>query len=255
MIRVENLYFAYSGNPVLADVSFSVSGGEFIAVIGANGAGKSSLLKILDRILEPGRGGVTVLGKELQSYSRRALAKAVGFVPQQFSSTFNFSARDIVLMGRFAHQNIFGGESAGDLKIVEKAMRATDCYSLGHRSFFTLSGGEQKRVVLASALAQEPKILLLDEPDTALDLRHRVHFYRILKKLQQKENLTILSVTHDVNLAARFCGRILALKNGKIIADDMVDKVLKKNVLEEVYDTRIEILSHPQNGLPIILAV
>jgi iron complex transport system ATP-binding protein len=255
MIAVEQLYFSFNKNLVLKNLSFTVSEGEFVGILGPNGAGKSTLLKILDRILDPDSGRVFIFRKNLVSYTRRSLAKKVGFVPQLFSTTFNFSAFDIVMMGRFPHQKFFGYQTREDFNSVEMAMQATDCISLKDRSFHTLSIGEQNRVVLASALAQNPKILLLDEATTALDLNHQVQFYEILKKLQKEQGLTILSVTHDVNLAAQFCSRIIALKNGKILADNLVSNLFKKQILEELYNTPVEILIHPQSGLPLVLPV
>jgi iron complex transport system ATP-binding protein len=253
MIKTDDLYFSYNSNLILEKVSLQVLPGEFVGIIGSNGAGKSTLLKLLDRIIQPDSGKIFIFDRNLESYSRRSLAKLIGFVPQLFSTAFNFTALEIVLMGRFPYQKFFGYETRTDIEIVEKSMYLTDCYSLRNRSFLKLSAGEQKRVVLASSLAQEPKILLLDEPTTTLDLNHQVHFYKILKKLQVKEGLTILMVTHDLNFAGQFCDRIVALKNGKIIADNLVNNVFIKPVLEEIYNTPLEVMKHPRTGIPLIL--
>ncbi len=253
MIKVEDLGFSYNGAQVLSRLDFSVAAGEFLGIIGPNGAGKSTMLKLLDRILLPKTGRIMIKGRLLRNYSRRELARVIGFVQQEFSSTFNFSVMDIVLMGRFPYQKAFGFESERDLEIAVQAMHATDCYNLRKRNFLNLSGGERQRVVLASALTQEPEILLLDEPTTALDLKHQVHFYDILKKLQREKGMTILTVTHDVNLAAQFCDRILVIKNGMMVADGTVDQVIHKSILENVYETPMEIVRHPHSGLPVIL--
>lgn len=253
MINAEHLTFSYNGAPVLDDLSFSVDSGEMVGIIGPNGAGKSTLLKLLDRILLPSAGSVFIRRKQLGGYSRRELARVIGLVPQRFSTAFNFSAGEIVMMGRFPHQSAFGFDSEQDREIAARAMQATDCYELRKRNFLTLSGGEQQRVVLASALAQEPQILLLDEPTSALDLRHQVHFYRILEKLSREQGITVLTVTHDVNLAAQFCPRILVLKNGRVVADGGVHEVLQKEILEAVYQTPLQIIRHPRTGLPVIL--
>jgi len=253
MIRVEHLQFSYNSRAVIQDLSFEVADGEFLGIIGPNGAGKSTLLKLLDGILQPEKGKIIINNRVQQSYSQRSLARVVGFVPQIFTTSFNYCAFDIVMMGRFPHQKIWGFESKKDINIVEQVMKDTDCYYLRNRSFLSLSGGEQKRVILSSALAQEPRILLLDEPTTSLDLKHQIHFFNILKKLQKEKRITILTVTHDVNLAAQFCQHLLALKNGKIVAYGPVKKVLQKNILEEIYETGIEISKHPETGIPVIL--
>ncbi|MFZ0390797.1 MAG: heme ABC transporter ATP-binding protein [Calditrichia bacterium] len=253
MIHVENLGFSYNGAPVLQALNFSVSAGEFVGVIGPNGAGKSTLLKILDGILKPLYGKVLIERKPLRKFSRRDLARWIGFVPQSLSTAYDFSAWEVVLMGRFPHQKRFGPDSREDHQLAAQAMQATDCLHLRERGFATLSGGEKQRVILASALAQEPKILLLDEPTTALDLKHQIHFYSILKNLKATRKMTILSVTHDVNLAAQFCQRLIVLKDGRITADGTVQQVLKKEILESIYETAVEVVPHPVSGLPVIL--
>lgn len=253
MIHVDNISFAYNGVMVIHDISFSVGDGEFIGIIGPNGAGKSTLLKLLDRLIRPVSGRILLNGKALKNFTQKELARLVGFVQQDFTSAFNFTALEIVLMGRFPYQRTFAFDSGEDLRVAKEAMITTDCFHLGQRNFMTLSGGERQRVVLASALAQEPKILLLDEPTNALDLKHQLHFYRILTQLQRDKGITILSVTHDVNLASQFCGRMLVVKNGKILADGQIKQVLNKEILQKVYDTPLEIIPHPDSELPVIL--
>jgi iron complex transport system ATP-binding protein len=253
MISVKDVTFSYNGAQVLSGLTFEVPAGEFLGIIGPNGAGKSTLMKLLDRILLPGSGEIFLEGRALQLYSRKELARLIGYLQQEFSTSFDFSVLEMVLMGRFPYQRMLAMDSPEDLRIATQAMQATDCEYLRERSYLTLSGGERRRVILASALAQQPGVLLLDEPTTALDLKHQLHIYRILKKLQQENGMTILSVTHDINLAAQFCRRILVLKQGKIVADGSAAKVLRKEILEDVYETPIEIMAHPESGLPVIL--
>jgi len=253
MIKVNQLSFAYDNSPVIRELSFSIEAGEFVGIIGPNGAGKSTLLKLLDRILQPQHGSIELNKKRLNKYNRKELARLIGFVQQDFTSAFNFSALDIVLMGRFPYQKSFSFDSVEDLEIARQVMRLTDCDYLKHRKFNTLSGGERQRIVLSSALAQEPEILLLDEPTTALDLKHQLHFYEILSKLNQEQGMTILTVTHDVNLAAQFCKRIIVMKGGEILADGDTKDVLNKMTLQNVYDTPLEIVQHPNSHLPVIL--
>jgi iron complex transport system ATP-binding protein len=253
MIQVKNLFFSYNEKSVLKSISFKVNEGEFVGIIGPNGAGKSTLLKLLNRILQPDSGSIEINRRKIQSYSRRELARLIGSVPQDFWVAFNFNALEIVLMGRYPHKSMWQSDSMMDRKIALSAMETTDCREFEDRDFLTLSGGERQSVVLASALAQEPKILLLDEPTNALDLKHQVHFYRILEKLRKEKNMTILTVTHDINLASQYCGRILILKNGKLAADGAVKDVLKKEIVQSVYEIPLQIFEHPQSGLPLIM--
>lgn len=253
MIEIRHLNYAYNGNLVLNNIDISIRQGEFVGIIGPNGAGKSTLLKLLDRVLHLQTGTIRIIGKEIHQYTQKDLAKVIGFVQQEFKTGFNFKVMDIVLMGRFPHQKMYLVDSQEDLTIASNAMSATDCLHLKDRLVNTLSGGERQRVILASALAQDPQILLLDEPTTALDLKHQVHFYDIVEKLRRDKGLTVISVTHDLNLMIKFCTRILVLKSGKVLADGTIKDVVKKDILENAYDTSIEIISHPQSGIPIIL--
>jgi iron complex transport system ATP-binding protein len=253
MIEISHLNYSYNGKPVLNNIDIAIQQGEFVGIIGPNGAGKSTLLKLMDRVLKIQTGAIRILDKEINQYTQKELAKVIGFVQQEFKTGFNFNVMDIVLMGRHPHQKMFFVDTQNDLDIASTAMNATDCQHLRERLVNTLSGGERQRVILASALAQEPKILLLDEPTTALDLKHQVHFYDIVEKLRRAKGLTVISVTHDLNLILKFCTRILVLKSGKILADGTIDDIVKKDILENAYDTSIEIIAHPQSGIPIIL--
>jgi len=252
MIRFDNVFFGYNHQPVLKKLDFSIAAGEFVGLIGPNGAGKSTLLKLINRLIIPTSGHITLRSKALRSYFPRELARLIGYVQQDFSTSFNYTALDIVLMGRFPHQKALAFDSAEDVRIALQAMQITDCHYLKDRDFHSLSGGEKQRVVLASALAQEPQILLLDEPTSALDLKHQIQFYQILLKLKQERNMTILTVTHDINLAAQFCKRIIILKEGVIVADGLTGEIMQQEVLQHTYEIPIRIMSHPANDLPLI---
>lgn len=252
MIQVDEVSFDYQQNMVLKHISFQIEAGEFVGIIGPNGAGKSTLLKLLDGILTPSEGSIFFRGKEIRHYSRREFAQIVGYVPQHFTVSFHFTARDIVTMGRFPHHGLGWREGAHDRQAIARAMELTECSELGERDFFTLSGGEQQRVILASALAQEPEILLLDEPTTALDVKHQLHFYQILQRLSREEGKTVLVVTHDIQLALRFCQRLLVLKNGQLIADGATNRVVNAELLSEVYEVpfRVQKLA---DGFPVVI--
>jgi len=252
MITIKNLSFAYSDEPVVDKVTFSIEESEFVGIIGPNGAGKSTLLKLMDGILPLQAGEIQLQNKPLQEYARKQLAKLIGFVPQNFTTAFSYSVNDIVLMGRYPHLSSFSSENIKDHQIVERSMKSTDVWHFRQRQFEELSGGEKQRVVLASALAQEPQILLLDEPTSSLDIKYQQQFYSILQELQQSRGLTIVVVTHNINLAAHYCRRLILLKSGKIIADGTAEKVITKKMMESVYEVGVEILSHPKDGKPLL---
>jgi len=253
MIEARNITFSYQQTQVLRDVSLTISPGEFVGVIGPNGAGKSTFLKLLMNILRPDHGGIYLKNRSIEQYSRKALAKILGYVSQSFQTAFNFTAFEVVSMGRHPYLAPFAGETAADRKVIRQAMAETDVWELRDRYFSELSGGERQRVVLASALSQEPEALLLDEPTTALDIKHQTRFYNILKHLQQEKGLTLLTVTHDINLAARYCRRLVVMKAGKIIADDVPEKIVTPGLIETVYEVPVEVVQHPVDGRPVLM--
>ncbi len=253
MIDIKQLNFAYQTTAILEDISLSIAEADFLGMIGPNGAGKSTLLKLVNGLLSPQSGDVLIHGIPVTNYPRKELAKSVGFVAQEFTTAFSFTAYEIVLMGRYPYLPPFRQERETDRSMIRKAMEETDVWHLGERQFGELSGGERQLVVLASALAQEPQILLLDEPTTALDLKHQIQFYRILQTLRQEKGITIVTVTHDINLAARFCERIVVMKEGRIVADGTPKKILQKSLMESVYEVEIEIIAHPHDGKPLLL--
>lgn len=253
MIEISKLNFAYQLSPVLIDISLVFKPKEFVGIIGPNGAGKSTLLKLISGILSPQSGEIVLQNKSLAAYRRKELAKLLGFVAQDFKSAFDFSAHEIVLMGRYPYLSPFSNESETDRNMIQTAMEETKVWDFRERPFFELSGGERQRVVLASALAQEPQILLLDEPTTALDIKHQMRFYEILQTLQQEKGLTVITATHDINLAARFCHRLVVMKEGKIFADAPPEEIIDKALMESVYEVAVEVIPHPHSGKPLLL--
>ncbi|MCB0290939.1 MAG: heme ABC transporter ATP-binding protein [Calditrichaeota bacterium] len=253
MITTTQLNFSYHDTPILRDISLSIAGQQLAGLIGPNGAGKSTFLKIIAGLLPPHSGSISLAGKHLPDYSRKSLARLTGLVPQHFQAAFDFTVYEIVAMGRYPYQSSFRSERGEDRQVIRRAMEETEVWQFRDRPFSELSGGEQQRVVLASALAQEPRILLLDEPTSALDIKHQLRFYEILKRLPQERSMTILTVTHDINLAARFCERILVMKEGRIVADGPPETVIEKSLLEQVYEVPVEVLIHPRSQTPLIV--
>jgi len=212
-------------------------------VLGPNGAGKSTLLSVLAGFRTEYDGRCALEGREVREWNRRAMALRVAFIPQQIAMAFPFSAEQVVSMGRVPHgRGLF--ETPQDRAAVERAMRATDAGAFAGRDFRALSGGEQQRVVLAAALAQEPKVLLLDEPTTYLDLKHQLQIYGLLRDLAS-QGITVIAVTHDLNLAAAHADRIVVLSRGLVAADAPPADVLQPDLLREVFEVGAEIRQGP----------
>lgn len=204
---------------VLQDLDFSIVSGEVTGIVGPNGAGKTTLLRILGGLLRTWKGALTFQGQSMRDSDQRLFSQQVAYLPQRTQITFPYSAREIVLMGRLPHQSGAFFERAEDHVIADDALKLTECTHLADRYFTELSGGEQQLVGLASALAQQPRVLLLDEPTAFLDLRHQLQIYRILQDLQRERALSLVLVTHDLNLAEKFCDRLLFLKEGRLVED------------------------------------
>lgn len=226
----------YGENTVLRDVTLELHAREAVSIIGPNGAGKSTLLQILAGLL-PGHLGSCQLNEvEVHRWPRRDFARAVAFIPQSVHVEFPFSVEEVVAMGRHAHATgVF--ETAEDWAAVEDAMREADCTAFRHRDFRSLSGGERQRAILASALAQRPCILLLDEPTTWLDLRHQVDIHRVLNRLRD-DGLLVVMVTHDLNLAAGFADRVLVLEKGCLAADGSPGEIFTEGLIERIFDVK-----------------
>jgi iron complex transport system ATP-binding protein len=240
--QTDDLRFAYAESPVLKGISTDIRHGDFVALVGPNGAGKSTFLKILAGLIRGYSGSVCFDGKPLARLAARDLARRVAFVPQETHVVFPFSAIQMVLMGRSPHRSAGLFDSSIDLARAENAMRWTATLELAGKSFTELSGGERQRVVLASALAQDPEVLLLDEPTVYLDLKHQIHFYDIVERLNRDQQMTIVSVTHDVNLAARYARRMLAMRDGVLIADGKPESVLTAENLYEIFEVSVAVL-------------
>src|SRR5215813_2823366 len=245
LFQVRDLGFGYTSIPVLRGLSTDIAAGEFVAVIGPNGAGKSTLVKIMAGLLRGYRGSVDFSGKSLWQWNSRDLAKRVAFVPQETHMVFPFTAGEIVMMGRLPHRAGPVFDSPRDIDLTREAMALTDTASIASKVFNQLSGGERQRVVLASALAQNPDVLLLDEPTVYLDLKHQLQFYDILERLNAERGMTIISVTHDVNLAARYARRMIAIRSGVFVADGTPSEVLTPQHLYEIFEVTAAVLKRP----------
>lgn len=237
-LRVQGIEFAYNSVPVLREVAFEAREGEIIGVLGPNGSGKTTLLRCMNRALSPSKGTVLVEEKEIGSLSRREIASEMAVVPQNCIITFPFTALEIVMMGRNPSLDRFKRETKADLEIVKGAMEATGVKSLAGRTMNQLSGGERQRVIIARALAQQPKIMLLDEPTLHLDVNHQMEIMELVKELARREKLTVIMVSHDLNLAARYCDKLILLDEGNVLSAGAVPDVLTQDNVERVFKIR-----------------
>lgn len=234
MLDIQHLSYSIGEKKILRNVSFTLLSGEFVGLLGPNGSGKTTVIRALSGVAEPFDGTIWLEGKNLKSISRKERAQIIAVVPQEAHFAFPFSVREIVLMGRAPHQKQFAFDSAEDVAIAKQAMEMTDCLQFEGRTIDTLSGGEKQRVLLARALAQKPKILLLDEPASHLDLAHQQSLFELLKKLHQ-EGMTLLCVFHDINLAALCCQRLLFLKEGELKIQGGVKETARSEVILDIF--------------------
>jgi iron complex transport system ATP-binding protein len=235
VIHTRGLTYSYGDLHVLENLSFSVMQGDFFIIIGPNGSGKTTLLKCISGILRPREGNVAILGTPIQKYSRRSLARSIALVPQTAPADFPFTVTEVVLMGRSPHLGILGLEHQRDLDMARQAMEFTGILSLAHRKLDQLSGGERQRVMIARAICQEPEIILLDEPTASLDLAHQVRIMDLMEQLREEKMVTILMVSHDINLAALYGSRLMLLKKGRILSLGPPSDVLTFQTLEAAY--------------------
>ncbi len=238
--------------PAISEISMVIRPGEVVAVVGPNGSGKSTLMAVLAGWLQPASGTVELDGKDLQRWPARARARRVAYLPQQVAPLYDLSSAEVVAAGRHPHRSLFAGAATHDHQVVERVLAATDASHLESRPFSTLSGGERQRVLVASILAQEPGILLLDEPTAALDLHHRVEVFRLLRTAASSGR-GVAAVTHDLNLASLFADRVVLLDGGRLVAEGPPGVVLKQEILERAYGPELLVVVHPAAACPAIL--
>jgi iron complex transport system ATP-binding protein len=252
MIEVNSVSFRYHEDWVLQDVSFRVEKGEFVGVIGPNGSGKTTLLKVLYRLLSPQKGEILLELVPMKRMDRIDIAKRIAVVAQETHLLFPFSVLETVLMGRSPHLGHLMFESEKDLEIAKKAMEWTKILSFSERSMDELSGGERKRVFIARALAQEPEVILLDEPTANLDIHHQMDFLDLILTLNRERGLTIVMASHDMNIASEFCDRLILLQGGRIYKIGTPHDVITKENIEKVYGCEVWIDRNPFSGMPRI---
>ena len=250
LIRVDNITFKYDKTDVLSEVTFSVEQGEILGIIGPNGSGKTTILRLLTGILHLQSGNIIIAGQEISSWFRKELAQQIAVVPQDTFIPFNYTVHEIILMGRTPHLRLLQFEGKKDYEILDQAMAFTDTLDLSDRYFDALSGGERQRALIARALVQEPTILLLDEPTAHLDLNHQIEILDLVKRLNAEKQLTVIFVTHDLNLAAGYCDRLILLSQGKLFCSGFPKEVITESNIVQVYKTKVVVSYHPITGVP-----
>ncbi|MBS3787186.1 heme ABC transporter ATP-binding protein [Candidatus Bipolaricaulota bacterium] len=246
-VKVEGLGFSYNGKRVLEDLDLPVCEGEFLGVVGPNGSGKTTLLKNIGGVLEPDEGMVYLDEKEIHRIPIKEIATKVAALQQETTVGFDFTVREVVEMGRFPHLDRFERHSDGDLRAVERAIEVTDLEDFTDRYVNKLSGGEKQRVFLALALAQEPDLLLLDEPTASLDINYQIKIMETVRSLQS-EGLTVIAAIHDLNLAAQYTDRVALLNNGKVEVIGKPRKVLTKENIARVFGVEVEVENSEVKG-------
>jgi iron complex transport system ATP-binding protein len=251
---VDFSYYEYDG-VVLRGVSVELGAGELVGLIGPNGSGKTTLLRVLSGLLSPSRGEVFLDGQGMRGLGRRQVAQRVAVVPQELNVPFAFSAYEMVMMGRTPHVRPFLGASLRDRQVVAEKMDLTSTALLAERPFSELSGGEKQRVIIAMALAQEPDVLLLDEPTVHLDINHQIEILELIRRLNRQQNLTVLATMHDLNLAALYFDRLILLDRGRVVANGGPAEVLREESIRQVFRAEVQVQEHPTQHTPQIVVL
>ena len=246
-IRASDVRAVLGGSQILRGVDLRAERGELVGVIGPNGSGKSTLLKCIYRVLQPSGGAVYLDGRALSEYSYKASARRVAVVAQHNYYNFDFSVQDVVMMGRAPHKRALDRDNAQDRQMAARALETVGMADFARRSFATLSGGEQQRVILARALAQDTPCLILDEPTNHLDIKFQLQLMDIVKGLDR----TVIAAIHDLNIAAMYCDRLYAVREGGVVASGRPEEVLTPELIRAVYEVEAQVLRDERGGLRI----
>ncbi len=250
ILTLKNVGYSYGQIRALKKINLKVHAGEILGVLGPNGSGKSTLLKIMDGILVPQEGEILIEGSPFASLGRSHLAREVAMVAQESHFRFSFSTLEVVLMGRFPHLKRLQFEGKRDMEVAMEALRATHTLEFAQRSIHELSGGEKQRVLIARALAQEPRVILLDEPTSFLDLKFKREIFQLISSLSLDKGLSVVVVSHDIDLTSQYCRRVIMLRDGSIFEKGGPNEVITASNIEAVYDCPVLVDKNPATGRP-----
>jgi iron complex transport system ATP-binding protein len=250
IVSARGVDFSYYNGLVLQDVSLSLAPGSMTSLIGPNGSGKTTLVKMLCGLLKPKRGQVTLAAEDMSRLSHKEISRQIALVPQELSVPFDFTVYEMVMLGRTPYVRHLRGISPHDLDIVQRMLQLTATERLAHRPYNELSGGEQQRVIIAMALAQEPRVLLLDEPVVHLDVNHQIEVLELIRRLNRETGLTVLATMHDLNLASLYFDRLVLLNEGKVVASGTPGEVLREDIIRRVFRAEVRIQPHPIRPRP-----
>ncbi len=254
-LQIRQVDFSYLDGQVLHNINLSIEAGEMVGLLGPNGSGKTTLIKLASGVLKPSQGEIRLDGHKLSQLSRKSIARSMAVVPQQFHIPFAFTATEVVMLGRIPFLRAFAEESEVDRRSVTNALELVGISELRERRFDELSGGERQKVILAMALAQQPKLLLLDEPIVHLDISHQVEILELIRRLNVEQGLTVIAAMHDLNLASLYFDRLILLKEGSVSADGAPAQVLTEARIEEVFSASVRVEPHPATGVPHIVVM
>ncbi|WP_205516882.1 heme ABC transporter ATP-binding protein [Paenibacillus sp. SYP-B3998] len=253
MIEVEQLSRSFRGQQVLDKISFEIKQGEFFGIIGPNGSGKSTLLRLISGIDPVASGSVRLNGQAVSSYSRKELARWLAVLQQNALPPVGFTVREVIEMGRYPFQSWMGEDSLDAETLIASIIDKLNLAPLAQRTIEQLSGGECQRVALAKVMAQQPRLLMLDEPTTFLDIGYQIQMMDYIKEWQLESELTVVAVLHDLNLAAQYCSRLMVVNQGKVVAVGTPEEIITSSLIARVYGTEPIVLRHPVNKAPQIL--
>lgn len=253
VLNVKDLSFSYSGIPVLNGFDLSVNSGEFVGLVGPNGTGKTTLIRLMSGVLKQEAGVVEILGSRLDRMRPAERARLVSVVPQNPRTPSGLTAWELVLLGRNPHLGMLQWEGRNDAEIAQSSMVATSTDDLAAREIDSLSGGERQRVLIAMALAQQCPVMLLDEPTSNLDIAHQPAIMDLLTTLKSRDDGVVVVAMHDLTLAAQYCDRIVVIHEGRNFADGKPLDVLTEEIIRDVYGVQVRVLSHPDTGMPVIV--